>query len=114
MANPVFLAEDSNGDWQGNVLLSGQDAAAQAILTRLQLYQGEWFNDQTDGTPYFQDIIGRNTNYDLEIKQRIMQTTLSGVNVVKSIDNYSSNIIDRALSVTASVNTIYGIVNITF
>lgn len=96
---------DKNGDWQWGVRLSNSSACvAQSIQTRLKLWQGEWFLDLTDGTPYIQDIMGLGTNYDLEIQARIL-----GTPGVQSIISYSSSISSsRVLSVNAIVQTIYG------
>ena len=38
--------------------VSGVDAVAQAIYTRLFLLFGEWWEDQKDGLPLWQSIIG--------------------------------------------------------
>ena len=39
-------------------LVSDREAIAQAIRTRLQFFQGEWWLDEAFGTPYFQTILG--------------------------------------------------------
>ncbi len=96
---------DSNGDYVvGQFLVNTPEAVAQAVQTRLLLWKGEWFLDTSDGTPWLQDILGHNTNYDLEIQERILDTP--GVNEIVS---YSSSVSSgRALSVTATLNTEYG------
>jgi hypothetical protein len=80
---------------------------AQSVLTRLRLWEGEWFLDQTRGTPYTQEILGYNTEtlYDLAIQQQILNTP-----GVTAITNYSSSRdpSTRALTVTADINTLYG------
>lgn len=40
-------------------LVSGIDAIAQSLRTRLAFFQGEWFLDEGYGTPYFQTILGK-------------------------------------------------------
>jgi hypothetical protein len=67
--------------------------------------QGEWFLDITEGTPYSTQILGKGTKpyYDQAIKARIL-----GTQGVTEIVEYSSSLINRALSVTARVSTIYG------
>lgn len=78
----------------------------QKVRTRLLLWEGEWFLDRTEGTPWLQQIVGKNKNptYDLAIQQRILET--SGV---KSIESYSSSVdgITRRLSVSVTIVTIY-------
>jgi hypothetical protein len=100
-----YRALDANGDYTvGQVLANTPQAVAQAVRTRLLLWRGEWFLDTTDGTPWLQGILGHNTNYDLEIQQRIL-----GTPGVTEIVSYSSSVSSaRALSVTATINTIYG------
>ena len=99
-----YRSLDVNGDYQLGVFLVNSPATvAQAVMTRLNLWQGEFFMDTTDGTPYYQDILGRNTNYDLEIQDRILGTI-----GVLEITDYSSSVINRALAISCSINTIYG------
>jgi hypothetical protein len=88
-------------------LINSPACVAQAILTRLKLFLGEWFVDTTDGTPWFQSILGKNyNNPDALIKQRII-----GTQGVTSIATYSSsfNGPTRALTVNTTANTLYGI-----
>lgn len=81
------------------------ETVAQAVRTRLLLLRGEWFLDVTDGTPYATEILGANTaqTYDLAIRERILDTQ-----GVTGIVSYESNLADRALTVTATINTLYG------
>lgn len=93
-------------------LVNSPAAVAQAVLTRLQLWQGQWFLDQTIGLPVFQQIIGFNTARfrDLAIQNTILNTP--GVN---NLRNYAStlNNVTRKLTVTCTIDTIYGAVPIT-
>jgi len=89
-------------------LANSPACVAQAILTRLKLWQGEWFVDVTDGTPYLQQILGErrtDKNPDAAIQQRIL-----GTPNVTSITSYSSNFdgATRTLSVEATVQTAFG------
>lgn len=83
------------------------NAVAQAISTRLKLWLGEWFVDQTDGTPWLTQILGPRAtrNPDAAIKQRIL-----GTPGVTSIASYSSSFSGaaRSLTVNVTVNTLYG------
>jgi hypothetical protein len=93
-------------------LVNSAACVGQAILTRLKLWKGEWFVDITDGTPWMQLILGKNTkaSADAAIKQRILSTP-----GVTSISNYSSsyNGTTRSLSVSVTANTLYGPVTVT-
>jgi hypothetical protein len=108
---------DASGDYtvggSAVFLVNSPDAVAQAIKTRLGLWQGEWFVDTTDGTPWLPDVLGKRhqgKNPDAVIKQRIL-----GTQGVTEITDYTSTFDGetRKLSVTAVVNTIYGTVTIT-
>src|ERR1700684_1858580 len=80
--------------------------AAQSVQTRLGLWQGEWFLDNTVGTPYATQILGYNTKalYDMAIKAVVL-----GTNGVTSIESYDSewNAETRKLTVTMDINTAY-------
>lgn len=81
------------------------ETVAQAVVTRLALWTGEWFLNVTEGTPYLDKIVGHDTLYNLEIKTRILDTQ-----GVLSILEYQSVLnIDRALSITCTIETIYGV-----
>ena len=99
----IYRALDKNSDYQlGAFLVDSPACVAQAVQTRLNMWTGEWFLDVTDGTPYMQDILGRNTNYDFEIKSRILNTP-----GVVSITDYTSTVTNRALSVQCVIQTAY-------
>lgn len=40
-------------------LVSGLEAVAQSLRTRLAFFQGEWFLNESFGTPWFQTILGK-------------------------------------------------------
>lgn len=94
-----------SGDYTiGVPFLTGAAATAQAILTRLKLWQGEWFLNTADGTPWQQQILGHppNSNVDALIKQRIL-----GTPDVTAILQYSSsfNPVNRKWSINCLVKT---------
>ena len=103
---------DANGDFTvlTPFLFDSVAAVAQAVRTNLNLFQGEWFLDVTNGLPFYQKIAGRQqTNTpDAYIKQRILATQ-----GVVSILAYTSSITNRSFSVTATINTIYGTTTVT-
>lgn len=84
---------------------------AQAVQTRLLLLQGEWFLDTTVGVPYSTEVLGTNTRntYDTAIRTCILDTQ----GVVQITDYFSSfNSATRALTITATIDTIYGEITI--
>lgn len=102
------LSEDGDytfGQSAANFLVNSSAEIAQRVGTRLRLLEGEWFLDTTSGTPYSTLVLGKGTRpyYDQAIKARILGTT-----GVTEITEYSSSLVNRTLSVTARVSTIYG------
>jgi hypothetical protein len=106
-----YRALDSNGDYQlgrsaAEFLVNSAAAVAQLVMTRLLLWEGEWFLDLTEGTPYSQSILGFSTQtiYDQAIQERIIGTA-----GVSSIVEYLSQLNDatRALTVNATILTQY-------
>ncbi|MCA8480251.1 hypothetical protein LGN35_20110 [Burkholderia multivorans] len=103
---------DDDGDYSfgggtADFLVNTPETVAQAVLTRLRLLRGEWFVDTTAGMPWATDVLGKYTSgkYDAAIRQCILGT--QGVNELTS---YSSSVDPetRTLTVTATINTIYG------
>lgn len=89
------------------------EAVAQAVLTRLRLWRGEWFVDTRDGTPWMEEILGkrvRTRSPDAAIKQRIL-----GTEGVTEILSYSSSFDGntRRMKVDATIATRYGQTRIT-
>ena len=95
------------GQGPGEFLVDSPDAVAQAISTRLKLWQGEWFLDSQAGTPYNTQVLGYGTQkvYDAAIQTVILNTT--GVNQIVSYSS-SLNSTTRELDIVATVATIYG------
>jgi hypothetical protein len=93
-------------------LVNSPQCVGQAILTRLKLWQGEWFLDTTDGTPYPTQVLGERYNKtpDAAIKKRILGTP--GVSQLVSYSSRFNNPTDpqrRTLTVNAQVQTIYSL-----
>lgn len=106
---------DADGDY---VLGTGDDfhedtpdAVAQAILTRLRLFRGDWFLDPFAGVPWKPAILGKSSaeEYDAVIRE-----TIIGTQGVDSIESYSSDLEGRTLNIAATVETIYGRAEITW
>lgn len=104
----------TDGDYQfghggADYLVDSAALVAQSVKTRLLLMQGEWFLDVTEGTPYSTEILGTGTQslYDLAIQTRVLET--EGV-AQNGISDYSSSLVERDLTVSMTLNTIFGAV----
>ena len=95
------------GSGKNDFLVNSPEAVAQAILTRLKLWLGEWFADTSDGTGWNQSIVGKQSKnlYELTLHQRVLETP-----GVKSIVDFQSALDPdaRRLTVSMTVNTIFG------
>lgn len=66
----IYRKLDQNGDYvfggNGSCYISGLNAVKQAILTRLRLLLGEWWEDETDGLPLWQKILAARDKKEAE------------------------------------------------
>lgn len=107
---------DSNGDMQfGNGRMdfhtNTPEGVAQAVMTRLLLWAGEWFLNIEEGTPYQSGALGKGTmdKVDPMIRDRILDT-----DGVTDIETYTSRFDAdaRKFYVNATINTVYGVTTI--
>lgn len=103
---------DDDGDYsfgqgQNNFHINTPEGVAQAVMTRLKFWVGEWFADTSDGTGWGTDVLGKFTDhlFELMIRQRILST--QGVLRVDSFDSQFDGE-TRKLSIQSTITTIYG------
>ena len=113
----IYRKLDEFGDYifggnLSNFFKDQPEAVAQSVVTRLKLWEGEWFLDIIEGTPYIGGMLGKYTLADTNnlIKERILNTE-----GVIEITEYSSNFDPdlRKFSVSVTISTIYGEATIT-
>lgn len=103
------------GQGQAN-FLSDLDAVAQAILTRIDLFEAEWWANLQDGTPMWQQMLGasgslrQQQQISLLLTQRILATPY--VSAVSNV-NIAFNARTRSMSFTATVATQFGTTTVT-
>ena len=87
------------------------DAPAQAALTRMYLFLGDWFLDTSDGTPWNTKVLGY---YTANTRDPVIQSRILGTQGVSAIISYSSNVVREARSFTVNtqIDTIYGAASI--
>ena len=86
------------------------EGVAQNVMTRLALWQGQWFIDTAEGTPWLQRILGKHDVVDTVIKTRILETP--GVIAISSYESIL-NPDTRVMTVNATLETEYGQTSIT-
>lgn len=106
---------DENGDivTSGTIFTTGQDEVAQTLRTRLRLFLGEYFRDITDGTPWFEQILGKGTSLDAKeaaLRNRIVRTP-GVIRLTSFTTDFDVN--TRKYTVTAGVLTSYGLTEVT-
>lgn len=103
--DPIFTASSS---------LTGGQAVAQAIQTRLKLFMGEWWEDLSQGLPVTQSmlgVLGSSSNIEaikLAITQRIM-----GTPYVSNVLSVSVDFTRGVYTFSATVQTYFGVVTVT-
>ena len=104
---------DENGDLgtSGQMFVFDKEAVKQTAETRLRLYSGEYFRNINDGTPWFQQILGKFQNINAVeaiLRSRIAQTP--GVVRLLSFELNSDGAYDvsRQLNVSSTVLTTWG------
>lgn len=118
-ASILYLRLDENYDvvFDADAALTDLQAVAQAIETRLLLLQGEWWQDLNDGTPMFQDVIGRRASGPgLQVMTLAFSQRVSGTPYVSAVLDVSTNYsyITRAFEFKCTAQTSFGNVQVVF
>lgn len=113
-----YRALTASGDYQfgngpGEFFVNTPAAVAQAVQTRLLLWQGEWFADTSLFTPWSTQILGKGTDRTIDAA---IQTVILNTPGVNQLTSYSSSLnrATRHATVVATITTIYGTISTTF
>lgn len=93
----------------GNLVIIGdEDQIAQSIREALGFFSGEWFLNNTEGVPWFQEILVAHPN--LDTIQAILINTVLSVPGVTQLNTFSFDFTpgNRTLSVTFQAKTTNG------
>lgn len=104
----------------GDIVTSGQqfiyarDEIAQTVRTRLSLFLGEYFRNITDGTPWYEQILGKFSS--LDVVEAVLRVRIAATPGIVRLISFETDfdIDSRVYSVTAGVLTIHGIAEVTF
>lgn len=113
MATISYLALDSRNDpvFADRTSLTDAAAVAQAILTRLNLFLGEWWENLSLGLPVFQSMLGQlGSQKNLAVIQGLVKTNIEGAPYVTSVDSVRVSFVDGRLTFTATARTAFGTV----
>ena len=110
------LALDTNHDLLVSgidlVLVDGSEQVRQQLLIKLKLWRGEWFLDTEFGTPYLQQILGKQLTMSgaiVALRKSIME--VQGVTQITSFD-YQFDRATRTIKIQFTVNTPYGLIEV--
>lgn len=106
-----YRALGPTGDYQigrgsANFLINSSAAVAQSVQTRLKLWQGEWFLDITQGTPWLQNVFGKFAKLvaDMAIRARVLATQgVTGISAYQS----TFDPVKRTFSIVMSITTVF-------
>jgi hypothetical protein len=112
------LSPTGDPQWgQGSAnFLADLPAVAQAVLTRLRLFQGEWWASLTDGLPLWQTILGQSASPRQQAQiAAVITARILATPFVVSVSAVSTtyNSVSRAFTYSATVNTSFGAVAVT-
>jgi hypothetical protein len=117
MSTILYLQLDQHYDplFDPTTELSDLDAVAQAIQTRLLLFEGEWWEDLLEGTPLFQQILGyRRQTSGQDLATTALTTRVMGTPYVSAVTNVQVqfNPSTRGFNYAATVYTSFGTIAI--
>lgn len=93
-------------------LVAGAEQVRQQLLIKLKLWTGEWFLDTEFGTPYLQQILGKQLTLSgaiVALRKSIME--VEGVRRIIAFA-YRFDNATRELTVVFSADTPYGIIEV--
>ena len=110
-----YRSLDADGDYNfgsqlASFLVDSPETVAQAILTRLQLFRGEWFPDTSVGAPTLEAAFGEGASgaYDREVQTIILETP----GVLEFVSYYSFMDTTRHLHIECTISIIYSIATV--
>jgi hypothetical protein len=112
-----YLRLDATNDpiLQPQASLTDLYAVAQAIQTRLLLFQGEWWENLSAGTPMFQSILGApGTPRSQQVMAGLLNLVVQGTPFVSSVQDgtVSYDPANRVFSYSATAFTAFGPVSV--
>lgn len=111
----VRRLDEDTGDivTSGQQFITGAKEIAQTVKTRLALFLGEYFRNILDGTPWYEQILGKFSS--LDIVESVLRVRISATPGVIRLTSFSTdfNIDTRNYSVTAGILTEFGVDEVT-
>ena len=106
---------DENGDivTKGQQFIGSKEEISQTVLTRLRLFLGEYFRDVTDGTPWYEQILGKFQS--LSSAEAALRARIANTEGVIRLTYFSASFDEasRKYSVAAGILTNFGVDEVT-
>ena len=116
MSTISYLQLDSQNDpsFANGTSLTNLAAVEQLILTRLNLFLGEWWENLNLGLPVFQSMLGQLGSQRTQTAISLaIQSNIAGGPYVTSVANVSTAFIDeKQFTFSADVYTAFGVVKL--
>lgn len=110
----LMLDQDYDPTFANGTSLTNAAAVSQAVLTRLKLFMGEWWEDLSLGLPVFQQMLGQlGSKRGVAAMQLAIQQNIVGAPYVTAVTNVQVALSNAGrLSFTAIVQTAFGPVTV--
>ena len=111
MASISYLQLDAQNDpiFADGTSLTDAAAVEQAVLTRLNLFLGEWFGNLNLGLPVFQVILGQLASQRGQAAMQLaIRQNIEGAPYVTSVGKVTTAFIDGAFKFSAEYTTAFG------
>lgn len=94
---------------RGQQFIGSREEIAQTVLTRLRLFLGEYFRDIQDGTPWYEQILGKFAS--LDAAEAALRNRIANTPGVVRLTSFSADfdLASRAYSVRAGILTEFGL-----
>lgn len=115
MASLAYLQLDAQYDplFSDGSSFTGTLAVAQAILTRLKLFTGEWWEDLTLGLPVFQSMLGRLASQrGLAAIELLLSQNIQDTPYVTGVTAVNVDFADGQFTFKATAQTTFGTVTV--
>lgn len=102
---------DMQGVRSGPSHLTGAEAVAAAIRSRILSFQGEWWEDEDDGVP-LEALVGRLDEEREQIADALIRLRILGTEGVLGIDEFSAQNHLRQRVISVTVDTEFGLASL--
>lgn len=88
-------------------ITDGEESLKQRITQKLKFLRGEWFINQRQGMPYYQELLGQNAS-NLQLMRRIIIQQILDIEDVQGVSNVAVSFdrVNRVYQFSANVQSV--------